>query len=125
MIYGVGIDLLRVERGQRLWQRHGARAVAKLLHPAEASALSAAKSPGYALARALTVKEAFVKALGTGFIGVGWRDLGCVRRDGERPQLVFVDSLSARLAALGIVAAHVSLSDEAGLVIAVVVLETG
>lgn len=123
MIYGIGTDLLRLERGEALWQRHGERAVAKLLHPQERAAFAAARSPGHYLARAFAVKEAFVKALGTGFRGVGYHDAGVLREPEQRPRLVFSAAMSARLAALGIDRAHVSLSDEGGMICAFVVLE--
>lgn len=123
MIYGIGTDLLRLERGDALWQRHGQRAVAKLLHPQERTAFAAARNPGHFLARAFAVKEAFVKALGTGFRGVGYHDAGVLREPDERPRLVFSEAMAARLAALGIDRTHVSLSDEGGLILAYVVLE--
>ena len=123
MIYGVGADLLRIERGDALWQRHGQRAAAKLLHPDERPGLAAAKHPGHYLARAFAAKEAFVKALGTGFRGVGYHDAGVLREKDERPRLIFSTAMQTRLAALGIDGAHLSLSDEAGLILAFVVLE--
>lgn len=123
MIYGIGTDLLRLERGDALWQRHGQRAVNKLLHPEERAAMAGARSPGHYLARAFAVKEAFVKALGTGFHGVGYHDAGVLRAPQQRPRLVFSDAMAARLAALGIDRTHVSLSDEGGMILAFVVLE--
>lgn len=123
MIHGVGADLLRIERGEQLWQRHGRRAVEKLLHPDERPGLERAKNPGHFLARAFAAKEAFVKAFGTGFRGIGYHDVGVLREPGERPRLFFSAGMQARLEALGIDGAHLSLSDEAGMVLAFVVLE--
>ena len=124
MIYGIGADLLRIERGEKLWQRHGQRAVLKLLHPAERPAFGLAANPGHHIARAFAVKEAFVKALGTGFHGVGYHDVGVLREPRQRPQLIFSATMRQRLDTLGISGAHLSLSDEAGMVLAFVVLET-
>lgn len=123
MIYGIGVDLLRIERGERLWLRHGQHAVERLLHPAEREQFDPQANPGRLLARAFVAKEAFVKALGTGFRGVGYREVGVSRLPEQRPQLVFAESLQQRLQHLGIGAAHLSLSDEAGMVMAFVVLE--
>lgn len=123
MIYGIGTDLLRVARGDQLWRRFGARAVNRLLHPEEVLALPAAKSPGYALARAFAAKEAFVKALGTGFFGVAHHEIGALREPNSRPRLVFSPPLSARLEQLGIWRTHLTLSDDGDYVLAVVVLE--
>ncbi|MCK9192920.1 MAG: holo-ACP synthase [Nevskia sp.] len=124
MIYGVGADLLRIERGEQLWQRHGERAAAKLLHLAERPGLAASRNPGHYLARAFSAKEAFVKALGTGFRGVSYHDVGAVRAPEQRPQLVFSEAMQARLQQLGITGAHLSFSDEGGMILAFVVLET-
>lgn len=123
MIYGIGADLLRIERGEALWQRHGQRAALKLLHPDERPALARSNNPGHYLARAFAVKEAFVKALGTGFRGVGYHDVGVLREPEQRPRLIFSAAMQARLAALGIDGAHLSLSDEGGMIQAFVVLE--
>lgn len=124
MIYGIGTDLLRIERGEQLWTRHGARAADKLLHPDERPGFESAHNRGHALARAFAVKEAFVKALGTGFRGIAFRDVGVVRAPTERPRLVFSETMQAKLDALGIVDAHLSLSDEGGMILAFVVLES-
>ncbi|WP_439638751.1 holo-ACP synthase [Nevskia sp.] len=125
MIYGIGTDLLRIDRCEALHARQGERALDKLLMPEERAALGQAKSPGYAIARAFAAKEAFVKALGTGFHGVSYQDVGAVRAPKARPQLIFSAAMQTRLAALGITAAHLSFTDEAGMIIAFVVLECG
>lgn len=125
MIYGIGTDLLRIDRCESLYARQGERAVNKLLMPEERAALPHAKSPGYALARAFAAKEAFVKALGTGFHGVSYQDVGALREAKARPRLIFSAAMQARLDALGIVSTHLSFTDEAGMIIAFVVLECG
>lgn len=125
VLYGVGVDLLRVERGRRLWKRFGARATDKLLHPAERKLLAAGRDPGALIARSFAVKEAFVKALGTGFAGLGieFREVGAGHGADGRPELALSPALAARVAAMGVSAAHLSISDEDGMVIAFVVLE--
>ncbi|MBA4286143.1 MAG: holo-[acyl-carrier-protein] synthase [Xanthomonadaceae bacterium] len=125
MIYGIGTDLLRIDRCEALYARQGERALNKLLMPEERAALGQAKSPGYAIARAFAAKEAFVKALGTGFHGVSYQDVGALRAPKARPRLIFSAATQARLDALGIGAAHLSFTDEAGMIIAFVVLECG
>lgn len=122
-LYGVGVDILRVERMQKLLDRHGRRVLAKLLCAAEMREVRARANTARALAMCFAAKEAFVKALGTGFSGVAYKDAGVVREDGGKPRLVFSRRLQARLRAMGIGAAHISLSDDGGMVCAYVVLE--
>ncbi|MDP3295627.1 MAG: holo-ACP synthase [Nevskia sp.] len=125
MIYGIGTDLLRIERCEELYARQGERALTKLLMPEERAALLQAKSIGYAIARGFAAKEAFVKALGTGFHGVSYQDVGALREPKQRPRLIFSTAMQARLEALGINQTHLSFTDEAGMIIAFVVLECG
>lgn len=122
-IHGVGVDILRVERMQKMLDRHGRRLLARLLCAAELRDVRTRANTARALAMCFAAKEAFVKALGTGFSGVGYKDAGVVREPGGRPCLVFSRSMRARLRKMDIGAAHVSLSDDGGFVCAYVVLE--
>lgn len=123
MIYGVGVDLLRLVRMESAWQRFGARLARKLLMPEELDRFAQARKPARSLAMAFAAKEATVKALGTGFHGVGYRDCGVVHAPSGQPQLIFSPALRARLDALGVAGGHVSLTDEGGMICAMVVLE--
>lgn len=123
-LHGVGVDILRIERMEKMLARHGERLLARLLAPAELQEVRARAKQGRALAMCCAAKEAFAKALGTGFDGsIGWRDAGVVRQANGRPVLIFSRMLAARLRRDGIGAAHVSLSDDDGLVCAFVTLE--
>lgn len=122
-LHGIGVDILQIERMQKLLDRHGRRLLDKLLCAAELREVRARANTARALAMCFAAKEAFVKALGTGFAGVGYKDAGVVREPGGRPRLVFSRRMQARLKREGVTAAHVSLSDDNGLVCAYVVLE--
>lgn len=123
MIHGVGIDVLSVARIARVYRRHGKRFVARLLHPAEHEAFGEARHKVQYLAKCFAAKEAFVKALGTGFVGVTHDDVGVVRGRTGKPEFVYGARLRARLKRLKISGAHVSISDEGDAVGAVAVLE--
>lgn len=125
MIYGIGTDLLRIDRIERLWGKYGEHFALKILMPAEFEQLTVAPHKGNFLAKSFAAKEAFVKAFGTGFSGVTHHDVGLLRQPNGKPQLVFSPAMRARLDALGMTSAHVSLTDEDGRVMAFVVLETG
>jgi holo-[acyl-carrier protein] synthase len=125
MIYGIGADILRVSRIGKVYARHGERFLDHVLHAKERKALESQRKPALYLAKAFAVKEAFVKALGTGFVGVAHEDLGCGRDEMGKPTLYFSAKLKRKLAAVGIARTHVSISDDDDWICAMVVLETG
>ncbi len=123
MIHGIGTDIVAVQRLQGMWERHGERALEKLLAPGEITEFAAAAHKGRFLAKRFAAKEAFSKALGTGVrppavltaIAVSHDELG-------KPILVFSGAL-AELIASQKLTSHLSLSDEADYAIAYVILE--
>jgi len=123
MIYGIGADILRVSRIGKVYARHGERFLDHVLHPAEREAFASQKKPALFLAKSFAVKEAFVKALGTGFVGVAHEDIGCERDELGKPTLLFSTKLKRKLAKLGIARTHVSISDDEDWICAMVVLE--
>ncbi len=124
MIYGIGTDFLRIDRIERLWAKYGERLADKILMPEERVKLAQAHKPANFLAKCFAAKEAFVKALGTGFIGVSYQDAGIGALPSGKPELIFSAAMRERLVLLGVVGGHVSLTDEDGRVLAFVVLET-
>lgn len=129
MIHGIGTDIVEVERVAAVFRRHGAHFVERLLLAAEREAFEA-RAAGDArravrfLAQRFAAKEAIVKALGTGFgHGLWIRDCGVVQNAWGRPEVVWSERGRTVRDELGAGSGHVSLSDEAGLVVAVAVLE--
>ena len=66
MIYGVGTDIVAIKRLQGMWDRHGEKALQRLLAPKEIADFVKAADKGRFLAKRFAAKEAFSKALGTG-----------------------------------------------------------
>ena len=124
MIAGIGTDLLRVDRIDRIWQRHGTRFADRILMPEERAAFAQAARPDNFLAKAFAAKEAFAKAWGTGFAGITHHDMGVTRNEKGRPELIFSAAMQDRLHERGVKSAQLSLSDDDGRVLAFVVLET-
>jgi holo-[acyl-carrier protein] synthase len=123
MIFGIGTDILRVERVADAYERFGRRFAERLLMPQELVAFEDHKRPTRFLAMRFAAKEAIVKALGTGFAhGVWIRDVGFMPDRWGRPEIVFSPRGRQVADSLGAGDGHLSLTDEAGLVVAVAVL---
>jgi len=115
VIVGVGIDVVDIERfGESLTRTPGLSA--RLFTPAEAT------RPLASLAARFAAKEALAKALGAP-VGLNWHDAELVSESSGRPVLEMRGSVLARADELGVASVHVSLSHDAGIASAVVVLE--
>lgn len=123
MIFGIGSDLVEVSRMARLWERFGEQLARRILMPEELALFRPDDRPVRFLAMRFAAKEAVVKALGTGFAhGVWLRDIGVVPNAWGQPQVVYSARGDRRRRELGAGEAHITLTDEAGLVMAVAVL---
>ena len=123
MIFGIGTDVVQLSRIEATWARHGEHFVRRLLMPEEERAFRTYKRPARFLAMRFAAKEAIVKALGTGFAhGVWIRDVGIAPNAWGRPEVIWSERGRLRRDELGAGEGHVTLTDEAGLVVAVAVL---
>jgi holo-[acyl-carrier protein] synthase len=123
VIFGIGVDVLEAKRVDAVYARFGGRFVERLLLPAEREQLARTRRPERFLAMRFAAKEAIVKAMGTGFAhGVWIRDIGVVQNQWGRPEVVYSSRGEAVRRGLGIGDGHVTLTDEAGLIVAVAVL---
>jgi len=124
MIFGIGTDILRLDRVESVYEKFGARFVERLLMPEEQAMFAYSKNPVRFLAMRFAAKEAIVKAMGTGFANGMWiRDSGLMPDKFGRPEIIFSARGKNKCAELGIAGGHLTLTDEAGLVVAVAVLE--
>ena len=79
MIIGIGIDLVKIDRIKSAGEKWKARFLDRVFTPAEQSYAASKKSPYPHLAGRFAVKEAVLKALGTGMSGgVSWREISVV-----------------------------------------------
>jgi len=112
MIFGIGIDVLEAKRMHASYARFGSHLLDRLLLPQERF-----------LAMRFAAKEAIVKAMGTGFAhGVWIRDIGVLQNAWGKPEVIYSARGERLRRRLGVGEGHVTLTDEAGLVVAVAVL---
>jgi holo-[acyl-carrier protein] synthase len=114
-VIGVGIDVVDIERFGAALERTP-RLASRLFTPGEAT------RPLASLAARFAAKEALAKALGAP-VGMDWHDAEIVSEDSGRPVFEIRGSVLHRANDLGVSTVHVSLSHDAGIASAVVVLE--
>ncbi|HEY0890021.1 MAG TPA: holo-ACP synthase [Nocardioides sp.] len=115
MILGVGIDVCDIERFAATLERTpGLRE--RLFTPAERERRDAS------LAARFAAKEALAKSLGAPQ-GLAWHDAEVVSEDSGRPLFELRGTVRARADELGVARVHLSLSHDAGIASAMVVLE--
>ena len=123
MIFGIGTDVVQLERIKQVYERFGEKFVERLLLPEEEAAFRKYARPVRFLAMRFAAKEAIVKAMGTGFAHGMWiRDAGVVSNSWGKPEVVWSERGRAMCEKLGIGEGHITLTDEAGLIVAVAVL---
>ena len=102
MIVGLGSDVCNIERIQSSLDRFGERFLKRVFTEAERA--KAARRPFTAagtLAKRFAAKEAFSKAVGTGFKrGVFMKDIGVVNAPSGQPTIIATGGAKARLDAL-------------------------
>ena len=99
MIVGIGSDLCNIERIQASVDRLGERFLTRVFTDAErAKARSRPHTMAGTLAKRFAAKEAFSKAVGTGFkSGVFMKDIGVVNLPSGKPTIVATGGALARL----------------------------
>lgn len=124
MIIGVGTDLVEVRRVAAVLARHGERAHARLFTPAEVARCGKSRAPDESFAARFAAKEAFFKAIGTGWGRGGcWNEVEVVSGPAGAPSLRLSGTAARAAAERGVRRMHLSLTHTAELAAAYVVLE--
>ena len=124
MIAGIGVDIVDIARIQALLDRHGERFLRRVYTEAETAYAMRGANRAERLAGRFAVKEALMKALGTGKSqGILWRDVETLRARSGKPE-VHLHGQAVRLAKLrGGGGIHVSITHDGGKAVAFVILE--
>jgi holo-[acyl-carrier protein] synthase len=124
-VYGVGIDLVRVDRIEEMLSRWGDRFAARVFTELEVKICSGRRTRVSCLAMRFAAKEAFVKALGLGIRSpVVWRDIEIQSDSLGKPEIVLSERARQFCRDQGIKSWHVSLTDDGQYGAAVVVIES-
>ena len=127
-IYGIGVDICNVARMHEKITRNGDNFVRKLLTSHEYSVYKDVENKAQYVAKCWTVKEAFVKAMGTGFTGdYTWSNIAYFSSKSSytitnRPRVQLADILAFNNEMKN-KTIHLSVSDEADNVVAFVTIE--
>jgi holo-[acyl-carrier protein] synthase len=124
MIAGIGVDIVDIARIQALLDRYGERFLARVYTGAEVEYALRGVNKAERLAGRFAVKEAVMKALGTGKSqGILWRDIETLRMRSGKPE-VHLHGQAVKWAKLrGGGAVHVSITHDGGKAVAFVILE--
>jgi holo-[acyl-carrier protein] synthase len=122
-ILGLGLDVVDLERVDRLYQRWGDGFARRFCLPGERLPRTGSGLVQH-LGGLFAAKEAVLKALGTGWAqGLGLHHVEVVRGPGGAPGVRLHLAAQERAARLGVARIHLSISHDRGYAAAVAVLE--
>ncbi len=113
-----GVDFVEIDRVAGVLERYGDRFLRRIFTPGEI-AYCRGRAPN--LAARFAAKEAVMKSLGTGFRGVGWRDVEVVRAPSGAPSPRLHGRARRRAERLGVTEIAISLSHSRGFAMVVAV----
>jgi len=125
MIYGIGTDIVKIARIKELYENYDEKFINKILSAEELDIFHGfplrRRRISY-LAKRFAAKEAFVKALGTGFRDdINFTSISVYNNKLGRPNLELKENIKSYLPKNS--KYYISLSDEEDLVMAVVIIE--
>ena len=111
-LIGTGIDIVEIARIEKTYSRYESGFASKVLHDDELKEMDNATDPVSFLAKRFAIKEAFVKALGTGIRGeVNWRSMYVTHDENGKPSLAFTTEFAKEINAWKL-DVYISVSDE-------------
>jgi holo-[acyl-carrier protein] synthase len=124
MIFGIGVDLVETSRIARLLDQYGERFARRVLTEMEWPGYQRTNKPVLFIANRFAAKEAFSKAMGTGFrYPVTLQNISVVQNKAGKPGYVLSDALTMKMRQQEIAGHHLTISDEKSMACAVAILE--
>jgi holo-[acyl-carrier protein] synthase len=123
-IAGIGIDIVLVSRIDELIERYGERFLEKVFSRQEIEEGSKKMNGAQFFAARFAAREAFFKALGTGWgRGLSLRDVSVAHDELGRPFLNLSERAEGILGSMEIAGSHLSMTHEEDSALAIVILE--
>ena len=123
MIYGIGTDIVKIDRIRASLERFGAHFARRVLTAAELLEYQTSHQPDRFVAKRFAAKEAVVKALGLGFrAGLGLNLIGVSHDEYGKPAIVYHGQALDHVRKIGIVESLISISDEQDYALAFAIL---
>ncbi|MFW5921018.1 MAG: holo-ACP synthase [Polyangiales bacterium] len=122
MILGLGLDVCEVARVRRSIERNGDRFIDEILTSDEREYCERRKDTAVPIAGRFAAKEAAIKALGSPQ-GLRWHDMRVIPAEGGPPRLELGGAGAEAAAQLGVERIHLTITHDAGVAAAVVILE--
>lgn len=124
MIRGLGIDSIELARVRRVYAEYGTRFLDRILTPYEKEYVGRWADPVPRIAGRFAVKEACMKALGTGWgAGVRWRDIDVRRHPSGQPVVELSGRAKEICANLGGTVVHCTITHTDDHAMAIVIIE--
>jgi holo-[acyl-carrier protein] synthase len=124
MIFGIGVDLVETSRIARLLDQYGERFARRVLTELEWPGYQRTNKPVLFVANRFAAKEAFSKAMGTGFrYPVTLQNISVVQNKAGKPGYVLSEALTTIMKQQEIAGHHLTISDEKSMACAVAILE--
>ncbi len=125
MIVGLGLDVAEIDRIEAAITRHGAPFLERVFTPGEVAYCERHRQRFERYAARFAVKEAAMKALGTGWTqGVAWRDIEVVRESSGKPTLQLSGVARKVADRLGVRTISVTITHSGNLALAQVIFES-
>lgn len=126
MIFGIGTDIVRIERMQKSLERYGDKFAERILSEEEYKDFQKSEIRARFLAKRFAAKEATAKAMGTGFRdGLSLKHIFVGHDEKGKPILNYAKQASLFIKENNITESHISLADEQEYAVAFVTLMRG
>lgn len=110
-IFGIGTDIVEIDRIQQMIERHGDTFLNRVFTEREIAYCHQHRASAQHFAGRWAAKEAVLKALGTGWIkGISWLDVEVRNERGGRPRIELAGGVKERCDAAKIIEMQISIS---------------